>query len=138
MRRSILGGLAAVAALALLGSAVASTTSASLASASPTRGKTAGMHCVAAANARVMKGTSQWADPNTLTRQEAAALEAQNHRIVARSGIQTRARPNGSVRIRVHFHGITDRGGHGFVSKARFYAQILVLNEAFAGHASAN
>jgi Pregnancy-associated plasma protein-A len=134
MKRSIiLGGLAA---LALLGSALAPTASASMApdETNGTAGdKAAHRHCEAPANARVMKGTSIWRDPNTLTRAEAAAMEARNQRILDRSGIRPAARPNGSVRIDVHFHGVTDRGGHGFVSKKRFKRQIKVLNKAFAG-----
>ncbi|HYJ70344.1 MAG TPA: zinc metalloprotease [Nocardioidaceae bacterium] len=133
MRRSILGGLGTLAAVALLGSAVAPTASASMA-----KEKSAGEHCRDSANARVMKGTSKWADPNTLTRREAAAQEARAHRMIARSGIQTGARPNGSVKIRVHFHGVTDHAGHNFVTKKRFKRQINVLNKAFGGRTGPN
>jgi Pregnancy-associated plasma protein-A len=128
MRRSILGGLTALAALILLGGAVAPTATASM-----PKDKMVGEHCDVPANAKVMEGTSPWADPNTLTRAEAAAMEARTQRILDRSGIQPAARPNGSVKIRVHFHGVTDRGGHGFVTKKRFERQIKVLNKAFAG-----
>jgi Pregnancy-associated plasma protein-A len=128
MKRVILGGLATLATLALLGSALAPTASASMA-----RDKTVGKHCGASANARVMKGTSKWRDPNTLTRGQAAAMEARNQALLDRSGIKTAPRPNGSVKIQVHFHGITDKAGHGFVSKARFQAQIKVLNNAYGG-----
>jgi hypothetical protein len=133
MKRTILGGMATLATVALLGSALAPPASASM-----TREKVATHQCKASGNAKVIKGTSGWADPNTLTRKEAAALEAQNHRILDRSGIQTGARPNGSVKIKVHFHGITDKAGHGFVSRSRVAAQILVLNQAFGGQTSAN
>ena len=131
MKRSLFGGLAIAAALALLGSA-----SAPMASASLARNRSARDHCqgAGAANARVMKGTSKWADPNTLTRKQAAALEARGQRILQRNGIRPLARPNGSVKIRVHFHGVTDRGGHGFVSKGRFKRQIKVLNKSYSGH----
>ena len=129
MKGTILGGLATVAALALVGSGAPPTASASV-----PRDQRVGERCEGMPNARVTQGTSIWADPNTLTRKEAAAQEAQGRRILARSGVQTRARPNGSVTIRVHFHGVTDRAGHGFVTKARFKRQIKVLNKAFSGH----
>ena len=131
MKRSLFGGLAIAAALALLGSAAAP-----MASASVARNRSARDHCqgAGAANARVMKGTSKWADPNTLTRKQAAALEARGQRMIRQSGIRPVTRPNGSVRIRVHFHGITDRGGHGFVTKGRFKRQLKVLNKSYSGH----
>jgi hypothetical protein len=125
MKRILLGSLAT---LTLLGSALASPAAASMA-----KEKVGGHDCRSSANARVMKGTSKWRDPNTLTRKQAAAMEAHNQRILDRSGIRTGLRPNGSVKIQVHFHGITDKGGHGFVSKARFQAQIKVLNNAYGG-----
>ena len=128
MKQSIIGGLAVAAALALVGGATAPT-----ASASPAHDQAIGEDCEAPANARVIKGTSKWADPNTLTRRQAAAREARGRRILARSGIQTGGRPNGAVKIRVHFHGVTDRAGHGFVTKSRFKRQIKVLNKAYAG-----
>jgi hypothetical protein len=128
MRRTILGGMAALATVALVGSALAPPASASM-----TREKVRGHDCKASGNARVMKGTSKWRDPNTLTRKEAAAMEAQNQRTLDRSGIQTGSRPNGSVKIKVHFHGITDKAGHGFVSRERFQRQIKVLNNAYGG-----
>jgi Pregnancy-associated plasma protein-A len=133
MRRSILGGLAASAALILLGGAVAPTATASM-----PKDKSVGEHCDVPANARVMKGTSIWRDPNTFTRAEAAAMEARTQRILGRSGVQPAARPDGSVKIRVHFHIITDRGGHGFVSKKRINRQIKVLNKAFGGRTGPN
>ncbi|MEJ7707661.1 MAG: hypothetical protein WKF82_10575 [Nocardioidaceae bacterium] len=63
-------------------------------------------------------------------------MESQTGRILARSGISPNARPNGSVSIPIDFHGITDRRGHGFVSKARIHAQINVLNRAYGGRTS--
>jgi Pregnancy-associated plasma protein-A len=132
MKRTILGGLGTAAALTLLGSAVAPVASASTVSPNTARDQI----CEDPANARVMKGTSKWADPNTLTREEAAAMEAQSQRIIARNGIQTGARPNGSVKIRVHFHAITDRGGHGYVKKWRMKRQLQVMNLAFGGKTS--
>jgi Pregnancy-associated plasma protein-A len=129
MKGSILGGLATAAALALVGSAAPPTASARV-----PIDQTVGQRCEGSANARVMKGTSKWVDPNTLTRREAAVQQAEERRILARSGFRAGARPNGSVKIRVHFHGITDRAGHGFVSKRRFKRQIKVLNKAFSGH----
>ena len=128
MKRVILAGLATV---TLLGGALASPASASIA-----KERTVAKHCQGSANARVMKGTSKWRDPNTLTRKQAAAMEASNRRILERSGIQTGPRPNGSVKVQVHFHGITDKAGNGFVSKARFKAQIKVLNNAYGGRTS--
>jgi hypothetical protein len=125
MKTIVLGSLAT---LTLLGGTLASPASASIA-----REETGARQCGASSNARVMKGTSKWRDPNTLTRKQAAAMEARNQRILGNSGIQTAPRPNGSVKIQVHFHGITDRAGHGFVSKARFQAQIKVLNNAYGG-----
>jgi hypothetical protein len=125
MKRIVLGSLAT---LTLLGGTLASPASASIA-----REGTGARHCGAASNARAMKGTSKWRDPTTLTRKQDAAMEARNQRILDNSGIQTGPRPNGSVKIQVHFHGITDRAGHGFVSKARFQAQIKVLNNAYGG-----
>jgi hypothetical protein len=129
MKRSVIGGMAALATLTMLGSAAAPH-----ASASAPRDTAARDHCAAPANAKVVKGANIWADPNTLTREEAATMEAQNDRILQRSGIRTAARPNGSVKIRVHFHGVTDRAGHGFVTKRRFKRQIAVLNKAYSGH----
>jgi hypothetical protein len=125
MKRMLLGSLAT---LTLLGGALASPASASIA-----REGTGARHCGPSSNARVMKGTSKWRDPNTLTRKQAAAMEAQTRSILNHSGIRTGLRPNGSVKIQVHFHGITDKAGHGFVSKARFQAQIKVLNNAYGG-----
>jgi Pregnancy-associated plasma protein-A len=133
MKRSVIGGLATLAVLILLGSAAAPT-----ASASTPRDKVVGDRCQAPANARMAKGGNPWADPNTLTRNKAAAIEAQTQRIINRSGIGTRARPNGSVKISVHFHGVTDRAGHGFVTKRRFKRQIEVLNKAYAGRTGPN
>src|SRR4051812_3684716 len=112
MKRSIFGGMATLAALTLLGSATAPTASASMA-----RDRTGGDHCAASANGKVMKGTKIWSDPETLTRKQAARMEVRNHRVLRRSGIHPTARPNGSVKISVHFHGVTDRAGHGFVTK---------------------
>ncbi|HKE71789.1 MAG TPA: zinc metalloprotease [Nocardioidaceae bacterium] len=133
MKRFFLGGFAIAATLAVLGSTTAPTASASVA-----RHRSGRDFCAGSANARVMKGTSKWTDPNTLTRKQAAAREARGQRILRRNGIRPLARPNGSVRIRVHFHGITDRGGHGFVTKGRFKRQIKVLNKAYSGHTSPN
>jgi pregnancy-associated plasma protein-A len=129
MKRFFLGGFAIAATLAVLGS-----TTAPMASASVARNRTGRDFCAGSANARVMKGTSKWADPDTLTRKQAAAQEAQGQRILQRNGIRPLARPNGSVKIRVHFHGVTDRGGHGFVTKGRFKRQIKVLNKSYSGH----
>src|SRR5262245_46795104 len=129
MKRFFLGGFAIAATLAVLGS-----TTAPMASASVARNRMGRDFCAGSANARVMKGTSIWADPNTLTRKQAAALESRGQRFLNRKGIRPAARPNGSVRIRVHFHGVTDRGGHGFVTKGRFKRQIKVLNKAYSGH----
>jgi Pregnancy-associated plasma protein-A len=125
MKRILFGCLAT---FTLLGSALASPAAASIA-----KEKVGGHNCTSSANARVMKGTSKWRDPNTLTHKQAAAMEAQTRSILSHSGIRTGLRPNGSVKIRVHFHGITDKAGHGFVSKARFQAQIKVLNNAYGG-----
>ncbi len=87
-----------------------------------------------AASARVSEGTDIRWDPSTLTRQESADLEARQQRILERSGLATQQRANGSVTIRVDFHNVTDRRGHGFVSRARIHRQIRVLNEAYSGH----
>jgi Pregnancy-associated plasma protein-A len=133
MKRSVLGGLAS---LTLLGGVLAPTVSASLASepSDAVIAKAAGKHCGGhPANARVMKGTSKWREPNTLTRPEAVAMEARNQRILDRHGIRPASRANGSVKIKVHFHVIMDKGGHGFVSKKRINRQIKVLNRAFGG-----
>jgi Pregnancy-associated plasma protein-A len=128
MRRFFLGGLVSASALGLLSGAVAPT-----ASAIPAEDHAVDQHCDAPANARAMKGTSAWGDPNTLTRKAAAAMEARNHRILQRSGVRPTARPNGAVKIRIHFHAITDRDGNGFVTKSRIKRQIRVLNRAFGG-----
>ena len=89
--------------------------------------------CHSAGSARVIKGASKWRDPNTLTRRQAAARETDGSRILDNSGIRTATRPNGSVTISVHFHGITNQDGDGFVSKARIHKQIKVLNDAYGG-----
>jgi hypothetical protein len=86
--------------------------------------------------ARVMKGTSKWLDPNTLTPHQVATLESGTKQIVARSRSNPSKRPNGSVRIPVDFHVITDGSGNGGVPAPRINAQIAVLNQAFAGQTS--
>ena len=83
-----------------------------------------------------MKGTSKWMDPNTLTRQQVKAQESRTKQIVAGSRSNPSSRPNGSVRISVDFHVITDNSGNGGVSASRINAQIAVLNQAFAGQTS--
>jgi hypothetical protein len=49
---------------------------------------------------------------------------------------RVRPRPNGSVRIPVHFHVVTNKEGKGWVSRARILKQIKVFNEAFSGRTS--
>jgi hypothetical protein len=139
MKRVMVGG---VAALALLGSGLAFAGGTSVASGAPdevgrsssTDGAAAGS--VALGSSRLREGQALRRDPNSLTRSEAAAMEARQQRILDRSGLATSARPNGSVTIPIEFHSIGTRQGEGFVSKKRVRAQVRVLNRAFAGRTS--
>jgi len=96
-----------------------------------------GKHVAKGSSARVLDGTSIQRDPSTVTRREAAALEARQQRILERSGLSLASRANGSISIAIDFHGVTDRRGHGFVSRERIHRQIRVLNRAFAGKTGA-
>lgn len=138
MKRVVVGSAAA---LALLGSglAFAGGTSAadspdpvkrvSSADGAEARGVSTGL-------SRLREGQALRRDPNTLTRSEAAAMEARQQRILHRSGLRTSARPNGSVTIPIEFHSIGTRQGEGFVSKKRIRAQVRILNRAYAGKTS--
>lgn len=139
MQRILLGTVATV---ALLGSGLAWTAGTSVATPGAigqraertlsAHGADNGRHLAAAAG-RVAQGTDKWRDPNTLTRRQAADLEARQRQILARSGITPSPRANGSVSIPIDFHGITDRSGKGFVSLERIHAQIRILNRAYGG-----
>ena len=129
MKRQLLGGLAAA---ALVGSGLAMSSASTV-----TVGKSPDAKCkpgaAAPANFRVAKGTSKWREPNTLTRKQAAAMEARTAAFLKNHNISTSARPAGSVKIPVRFHVITERDGDGNVSNTRIQRQIKVLNDSFAG-----
>lgn len=130
MRRMLLGSLATA---ALISTGMTSPAAASRAIDGSSGSSS---NSPAASPQRVMQGTDMWRDPETLTPKQAAAMESQTRRVLARSAISPDARPSGSVSVPIDFHGITDSRGHGFVSKARIHAQINVLNQAFGGRTS--
>ena len=127
MRHGLFGSLAALV-----------LASGSLVLAAPTVGSAARNHADAqdscqgssTSSARVMKGTSKWMDPNTLTREQVKTHESRTKQIVAGSRSNPSSRPNGSVHISVDFHVVTDNAGNGGVSASRINAQIAVLNQA--------
>ncbi|HYO32671.1 MAG TPA: zinc metalloprotease [Nocardioidaceae bacterium] len=131
MKHVLLGGIATIAMLSggLVGPAMAST---------PVE-HPANQKCVdkPSASAKVIKGTKGWRDLDTVTRRQAEAMESQGESLVARAGLdRTAPRPNGSVRIPVHFHVVTNKEGKGFVSRARILKQIKVFNHAYSGRTS--
>ena len=129
MKRELLGGLAAA---ALIGSGLAMSSASTV-----TVGKSPDFKCKtgvsAPSNARVVKGYEKKLDPNTLTVQQAAAMEARIAAFLDANNIQTSARPVGSVKIPVRVHVITRDDGTGNVKNWRIKRQITVLNNAFAG-----
>ncbi|HYO31482.1 MAG TPA: zinc metalloprotease [Nocardioidaceae bacterium] len=130
MKHVLLGGIAAV---TMLGGGLAAPAAAS------TPVEDAADYCVDTAShtAKVPKGTSMWRDPDNLTVQQAQTMEFQSNRILARAGLDASARrPNGSVKISVTFHVVTNKEGKGWVSKSRIQRQIRVLNRAFGGRTS--
>ena len=129
MKRVLLGSLAT---FALLSSGLASP---ALSSVAVDRGGHSHRHA-ATSSTKAMPGNHIWRDPEMLTAKEAAALHRRQEQILAQSGLKVTARPNASVTIPIDFHGITDRKGHGFVSKARIHRQIRVLNRAYGGRTS--
>ncbi len=132
MKRILLGGMATS---ALLVSGLAAPAAASVAADYPAGNRDCASSAPAAA--KVMKGVGIRRDPNTLTRSQIHALESQSNRVLARAGLDGSAgRLSGSVKIPVDFHVVTDRNGHGRVSKARIDAQIRVLNNAYSGRTS--
>lgn len=126
MRRELLGGLSAVA-LVGGGLLMSPATSAVVGTAGDSRCNTAG------ASARMAEGHSKWRDPNHLTRKQAAGMESRMARLLDRKGIETTARPAGSVKVPVHVHVIMKKDGKGNISNKRIDRQIKVLNNAFAG-----
>ena len=86
------------------------------------------------ASARV-RGGSDGADPNSLSRSDAAAAER---------AVEARSRARGmasrsefpSVAVDVHVHVITRNNGRGAVTEAQIAQQIRVLNAAFAGRSA--
>ena len=131
MKRMLLGGLAAA---ALVGSGLAMTSASTV-----TVGKAADVKCKSgpSAQARLAKG-AKVKDPNTLTTQEAAAMEARTAAFLESHGIQPTARPAGSVKVKTHVHVITRTDGSGDVSNYRIRRQIEVLNDAFGGRTAPN
>jgi hypothetical protein len=87
----------------------------------------------APASARVMKGTSKWRDPDTLTHRQMMRLESKSDKVAARGPSNPGQRPNGSVKIAVHFHIVTDNAGNGGVPMSGIKTQIAVLNQAYSG-----
>lgn len=134
--------VSSVAALALLGSAMAGTTGTSVADGSSDARVKArdaegqSVRHASAGSARVLDGQDIRRDPNTYTRREAAALEAHQQQVLERSGMRTSPRPNGSVTVPIEFHNIANRRGEGFVSMKQIRAQVRVLNRAYSGRTS--
>jgi hypothetical protein len=82
-----------------------------------------------------VRGGSDGADPNSLTRSEAAAAErALDARARAR-GLASRSEFAG-VTVDVHVHVITRNNGRGGVTMSQVAQQIRVLNAAFAGRSA--
>ena len=138
MRQVVVGS---VAALALLGSGLALAGGTSAAGSADSVKRVSSADGAAARSgftgqSRLRDGQDVRWDPNTLTRSEAAEIEARQQRILHRSGLTTSARPNGSISIPIEFHNVGKRNGEGFVSKKQIRAQVRVLNRAFAGRTS--
>ncbi len=132
MRRSVWGG---VAALALVGAGL--TAGATGASAAVLVGGGAD-DCTpsAASGAKVADGSSIKSDPGSLNARQVAANEKALFQQLARLGYNKSSSPrlaNGSVRVPVFVHVIRKRDGSGNTPKAKVERQIKVLNRAFSG-----
>jgi len=132
MRRSVWGG---VAALALVGAGL--TAGATGASAAVLVGGGAD-ECTpsAASGAKVADGSSIKSDPNALSERQVAAREADLSKQLAKLGYDKSSSPrldDGSQRIKTIVHVIRRDDGSGNTTNKQVRRQMRVLNDAFSG-----